>query len=109
MAEEFLNITQLAGRVGVRERVIQRYVDAGTIPYLKIGKFIRFQWSDVEAWLNTLRRGNPLTSHPAIFTDTSSGTKDIPEGSKSTSEPPLKLTRGPRTHISAASMPEQRR
>ena len=38
MHDDLLNITQLAGRLGVRERVIQRYVDARTIPIPQAGE-----------------------------------------------------------------------
>jgi excisionase family DNA binding protein len=103
MHDDLLNITQLAGRLGVRERVIQRYVDARTIPFLKLGKFLRFRWPEVETWLETLPEANPLKSHPAQFTDTYQVTREIPEVHNGTSPLPIILKRGARTNVSAES------
>jgi excisionase family DNA binding protein len=102
-AEEFLNITQVAERFGVRERVIQYFIDNGSLPHRKIGKSVRFRWADVLVWWDTLPGTNSLKTHSAKFPDTlsvSSRDEGLPSD---TFEKPLKLTRGPRTHVSAES------
>ena len=72
MSDEFLTITQLAAHLLVQERVIRRYVKAGTIPYRKVGKSIRFRWRDIEAWWDA------LSKQPATFRQTPAGTTGIP-------------------------------
>ena len=39
----------------VYERTRQRGI--GRLPHLKVGKYVRFRWSDVETYLERLRRG----------------------------------------------------
>ena len=45
----------LAGRLGVTERFVRRLVDERRIPFLKIGKFIRFDPADVATWIDEQR------------------------------------------------------
>jgi excisionase family DNA binding protein len=108
-ADEFLNITQVAERLGVRERVIQSFVDSGSIPHRKIGKAIRFRWADVLVWWDKLPGDMTLKKHSAKFMDRYSATNRTEEPPSDTFEKPLKLTRGPRTNISADSANEARR
>ncbi len=50
-----LDITALAERLGVTERFVRRLVAERRIPFLKIGKFIRFEPADVAAWIDQQR------------------------------------------------------
>lgn len=50
-----LDITALAERLGVTERFVRRLVAERRIPFLKIGKFIRFEPADVAAWIDEQR------------------------------------------------------
>ncbi len=50
-----LSIEQLAGWLGVTDRFIRRLVAERRIPFLKIGKFIRFDPADIEPWLDSQR------------------------------------------------------
>lgn len=45
----------LAGRLGVTERFVRRLVDERRIPFLKIGKFIRFDPDEIAAWIDEHR------------------------------------------------------
>ena len=45
----------LAERLGVTERFVRRLVDERRIPFLRIGKFIRFDPADVAAWIEQQR------------------------------------------------------
>ncbi len=50
-----LSIEQLADWLGVTDRFIRRLVAERRIPFLKIGKFIRFEPADVAAWIDQQR------------------------------------------------------
>ena len=50
-----LDIAALAERLGVTERFVRRLVDERRIPFLKIGKFIRFDPADIGAWIDEQR------------------------------------------------------
>ncbi len=50
-----LDIAALAGRLGVTERFVRRLVAERRIPFLKIGKFIRFEPANVAAWIGQQR------------------------------------------------------
>ncbi|MCP3861170.1 MAG: helix-turn-helix domain-containing protein, partial [Phycisphaeraceae bacterium] len=44
-----------AGWLGVTDRFIRRLVAERRIPFLKIGKFIRFDPAEIEPWLDSQR------------------------------------------------------
>ena len=50
-----LSIEQLADWLGVTDRFIRRLVAERRIPSLKIGKFIRFDPTEIEPWLDSQR------------------------------------------------------
>lgn len=50
-----LDIAALAERLGVTERFVRRLVDERRIPFLKIGRFIRFDPADVTVWIDEQR------------------------------------------------------
>jgi excisionase family DNA binding protein len=52
-----LSIEQLAQHLGVTERHIRRLVADRRVPFLKVGKFIRFDPSDIASWLNASKPG----------------------------------------------------
>jgi excisionase family DNA binding protein len=49
------SIEQLADWLGVTNRFIRRLVAERRIPFLKIGKFIRFDPAEIEPWLDPQR------------------------------------------------------
>lgn len=51
--EGFLTKAQLAERVGVSMRTLESWMAKRMIPYVKIGKTVRFRWLDVE---DTIKR-----------------------------------------------------
>lgn len=60
-----LSIEQLADWLGVTDRFIRRLVAERRIPFLKIGKFIRFDPAEIEPWLDSQRvaeRSHGLTA-----------------------------------------------
>ena len=48
---KLLTIDQLAERLGVTTRHIRRLVAERRVPYLKVGKFVRFDPAAVAEWL----------------------------------------------------------
>lgn len=50
-----LDLGGLASRLGVGERYVRRLVDERRIPYRKIGRLLRFDADEVEAWLEKCR------------------------------------------------------
>ncbi|MDA8048352.1 MAG: helix-turn-helix domain-containing protein [Actinomycetota bacterium] len=51
-----LNIDQVAVHLGVTTRHIRRLVSERRIPYLKVGRFVRFDPAAVGVWLDGARR-----------------------------------------------------
>ncbi|MDY7106807.1 MAG: helix-turn-helix domain-containing protein [Actinomycetota bacterium] len=50
-----IDIPTLAQQLNVTERFIRRLINERRIPYLKIGKFIRFHPNDVATWVAARR------------------------------------------------------
>ena len=55
---QLLTIDQLAGRLGITERHVRRLVAEKRIPYLKVGRFVRFDPGEITKWLRD-------STHPA--------------------------------------------
>jgi excisionase family DNA binding protein len=55
VTEQLIDIAGLAERLGVSERFVRRLVDERRIPFLKIGRHVRFQPDDVERWIRASR------------------------------------------------------
>lgn len=53
--DSLLDIDGLADRLGVGERFVRRLVEERRIPFLKIGRLVRFEVCDVEAWIASQR------------------------------------------------------
>jgi excisionase family DNA binding protein len=51
-----LNIDAVAVQLAVTPRHIRRLVAERRIPYIKVGRFIRFDPAEVDAWLDAARR-----------------------------------------------------
>ncbi len=49
---ELMTIDQLAERLGVTQRHIRRLVDERRVPFLRVGRFIRFDPAEIADWLN---------------------------------------------------------
>lgn len=52
---ELMTMDQLAERLGVTRRHIRRLVDERRVPFLRVGRFIRFDPADIADWLNCNR------------------------------------------------------
>jgi excisionase family DNA binding protein len=58
--EPILTSEQVAERLQIKTSTVYeltRRHKARPMPVLKVGKYLRFRWSDIERWLNGGRRG----------------------------------------------------
>jgi excisionase family DNA binding protein len=53
---DLLDIAQLSQHLGIRERHVRRLISERRIPYIKVGRLIRFDPDDIAAWLDEARR-----------------------------------------------------
>jgi len=51
--EVLLDVGQVAAMLKISTATVRRWVWDGYIPYMKIGKAIRFSNSDIENWVST--------------------------------------------------------
>lgn len=55
-----MNIDQLAQRLGITVRHVRRLVAERRVPYLKVGKLVRFDSVEIAVWLDTRRQPQGL-------------------------------------------------
>ena len=53
--ERLIDINELADRFGVRVRYVRRLVAERRIPYIKLGRLLRFDPAEVDAWIDRAR------------------------------------------------------
>ena len=49
------DITEVAERLGITERFVRRLVAERRIPYIKVGRFVRFDPDDLADWIRAAR------------------------------------------------------
>ncbi len=49
--EPFVNKAEVGQRLGMRPRTIDEWMTRGLLPYYKLGRSVRFKWSEVERHL----------------------------------------------------------
>jgi len=65
MDEPLENVAELSKRTGMPASWIYSQCEAGALPHLKVGKYLRFIPSEVNAWFLERRRGpRPVESRP---------------------------------------------
>ena len=52
---KLLSIDELAERLGVTQRHVRRLVAERRVPFLKVGRFIRFDPAKIATWLDSSR------------------------------------------------------
>ena len=52
---QLLTMDQLAERLGVTRRHVRRLVDERRVPFLRVGRFIRFDPVEIAEWLDSTR------------------------------------------------------
>lgn len=53
---QLLTIDQLAQRLGITVRHVRRLVAEKRVPYLKVGRLVRFDSAEIGPWLDGRRR-----------------------------------------------------
>lgn len=56
-----VDVSTLAAELGVTTRFVRRLVSEDRIPYLKIGKFIRFDPREIDRWIDEARQNDHRT------------------------------------------------
>jgi len=66
--DNLVDIAGLAERLGVGERFIRRLVHERRIPFLKIGRHVRFDTNDVDAWIldSRVAAAQPFTTRSMV-------------------------------------------
>ena len=54
-----IDVAALAELLGVTQRFVRRLIAEDRVPFLKIGKFVRFDPREIDQWINDTR-------HPSI-------------------------------------------
>lgn len=53
---QLLTMDQLAERLGVTHRHVRRLVAERRVPFVRVGRFIRFEPVEIAAWLDQVRQ-----------------------------------------------------
>lgn len=53
-----LTAEEVASRLGVQPSWVSKAARANRIPHICVGRYRRFRWPDIEAWLEGQRRGS---------------------------------------------------
>ncbi len=53
-----LTADEVASRLGVQPSWVSKAARANRIPHVRVGRYRRFRWPDIEAWLEHQRRGS---------------------------------------------------
>jgi excisionase family DNA binding protein len=54
--KQYLDITALAEQLRIKRSTLYAWAEQGTIPHLKLGRLLRFDPDEIEAWLQNHRR-----------------------------------------------------
>jgi excisionase family DNA binding protein len=57
-ATQLLTADEVASRLGVQPSWVSKAARANRIPHVCVGRYRRFRWTDIEAWLENQRRGS---------------------------------------------------
>ena len=63
---QLLNSAEVAERLGVPESWVRREARAGRLPSLQLGRYVRFDWPAVVAWLEHQRAGQWRRHDPKV-------------------------------------------
>jgi excisionase family DNA binding protein len=59
--DRLMTATEVAERLCVSKSWVLEAARSGTIPHLRLGRYVRFQWSAVQGWLETCAHpGRPI-------------------------------------------------
>jgi excisionase family DNA binding protein len=52
-----LTVEEVADRLGVQKSWVAKAARENRIPHVTVGRYRRFRWSEIEAWLATQKHG----------------------------------------------------
>jgi excisionase family DNA binding protein len=73
VSERLLTAAELAERLNVPESWVREQTRTGTIPHLALGRYRRYEWEAVVAWLETQRAGHWRKHRPELGSVTVGG------------------------------------
>ena len=59
---QLLDITQLCEKIRVKKKTIYDWTHKGSIPYIKLGRLLRFDPDDIDRWLKKRKHPKSLRS-----------------------------------------------
>jgi excisionase family DNA binding protein len=59
VSDRLLDAKAVAERLGVPESWVRESARAGAIPHVRLGRYVRFDLADVEAWLEECKHPGP--------------------------------------------------
>jgi excisionase family DNA binding protein len=62
MSERLLDAVELAELLHVPVRWVRESTRAGAIPHVRLGRYVRYELSEVESWLEQCRRAGRPTA-----------------------------------------------
>ncbi len=51
MPNQLLDVHQISERLGIKLNTVYSWVNQRKIPYVKVGRLVRFDWQDIEKWI----------------------------------------------------------
>ncbi len=51
MSDRLLTATEIADRLAVKESWVREATRDGRLPHLRLGRYRRYRWADIEHWL----------------------------------------------------------
>jgi excisionase family DNA binding protein len=67
--DRLLTAGEVAKRLSVPETWVRAETRTGRMPHLELGRYRRYSWPEVEAWLETQRAGQWRKHRPSIRPD----------------------------------------
>lgn len=54
---DLLTADEVASRLKVRSSWVKKAARANRIPHVMVGRYVRFSWPDIEAWIESQKQG----------------------------------------------------
>jgi excisionase family DNA binding protein len=62
VTDALLTAKEVAERLAVKESWVRSATRSGAIPHVKLGRYQRYRWADVETWLETCSKPGRIVS-----------------------------------------------
>lgn len=64
---KLMTVEELADKLSMKKSTLYQWTHEGFIPHIKMGKLLRFRWSDVERWLDERTNNGRTRRVPEIL------------------------------------------